>query len=87
MGAPIVYTTSGAPSNPLAGGNYYWVKNMGNAYGHNPVGLVGADSLSGPPGGYHTLQVRCSGGNMGCHGDRFKENSMSGFHHQNEGER
>jgi predicted CXXCH cytochrome family protein len=87
LGAPIVYSTTGEPTNPLAGGNYYWVKNTGNAYGHNPVGLVAADGLSGPPGAFPHLsfQVGCSGGSTGCHGDRFKEDSMRGFHHQNEG--
>ena len=92
LGAPIVYSTTGEPSNPLAGGNYYWVKNTGNAYGHNPVGLVPAESMAPPGGPGHQFQVRCAGGggpgagSGGCHGNRFLENdaTMKGFHHQND---
>jgi len=94
MGAPIVYNTV-APSNPLAGGNYYWVMNTGDAYGHNPVELGNPDDmLAGPPGGpSHEFQVRCSGGSgsgdgsAGCHGNRWLENDacISGFHHANDG--
>ena len=93
---PVVYFTGGDPGTSyLAGGNYYWVKNTGNAYGHNPFGLVAADSLAYPPGSYPHIdsQVRCSGGSgsgagsLGCHGNRFLENdaTMKGFHHQNDG--
>ncbi|MBW1676921.1 MAG: cytochrome c3 family protein [Deltaproteobacteria bacterium] len=82
LGAPIVYSASGASSNPLAGGNYYWVMNAGygDAYGHNPFELGNTDGvLSAPPGGPgHEFQVRCSGGGggpgagaRGCHGNRF----------------
>jgi predicted CXXCH cytochrome family protein len=95
---PVVYFTGSPPGTYLAGGNYYWVKNTGDAYGHNPVELGAVDStLTSPPGGPgpdHTFQVRCSGGggagagSRGCHGNRFLENdaTMKGFHHQNEGE-
>jgi predicted CXXCH cytochrome family protein len=88
LGAPIVYSTSGAPSQALAGGNYYWVMNTGDGYGHNPVELGNPDgTLSSPPGVTHvpTFNLRCTGGNTGCHGDRYSEDSMAGFHHQNEG--
>jgi predicted CXXCH cytochrome family protein len=47
---PIVYNMV-APTTPLAGGNFYWVANSGDAYGHNVYGIVGADSkLSTAPG-------------------------------------
>lgn len=49
---PIVYNTV-EPAKPLAGGNFYWVVNSGNEYGHNVLGIAGKDGalLSGAPGG------------------------------------
>ncbi|MBW1676920.1 MAG: cytochrome c3 family protein [Deltaproteobacteria bacterium] len=89
LGAPIVYSSTGVPSNPLAGGNYYWVMNTGDGYGHNPVEIGNPDGLSDPPGIPHSVtggfDLRCSGGNTGCHGDRYLDDSIAGFHHQNEG--
>lgn len=56
--APIVLRTGGAPSTPiggtntLAGGDFYWVANTGDSYGHNVVGVKAADAVIGvtPPG-------------------------------------
>ena len=91
-GAPIVYNVSEPIFNDakgLAGGNYHWMMTQGDGYGHNPVELGNSDgNLTAPPGLIHTttsLQVRCTGGKTGCHGNRFEEDSMRGFHHQNEG--
>ena len=47
---PIVYN-SVPPTTPLAGGNFYWVVNSGDAYGHNVYGIAGADAtLTTAPG-------------------------------------
>ena len=47
---PIVYNTV-PPTNPLAGGNFYWVVNNGDAYGHNVRGISSQDAdLSWAPG-------------------------------------
>mgnify|MGYP001325941236 FL=1 len=47
---PIVYNHT-SPSNPLAGGNFFWVSENGDNYGHNVFGIVGQDgSLSVAPG-------------------------------------
>jgi len=43
---PIVYNSGGvAPLKPLAGGNFYYVENNGDQYGHNVRGISGQDSL------------------------------------------
>ena len=50
---PIVYNTV-PPSQPLAGGNFYWVATQGDEYGHNVYGISGIDSniseTTGAPG-------------------------------------
>lgn len=48
---PIVYNQS-LPTNPLAGGNFYWIAHDGgDAYGHNVYGISGVDGdLSTAPG-------------------------------------
>ena len=61
---PIVFNTV-PPTNPLAGGNFYWVAssagNLGDAYGHNVYGINNADlDLTEAPG-----NTRCS--NTSCH--------------------
>ncbi len=54
--APAVYHTNGVSGgqgagSTNAGGDFYWVKNTGDAYGHNVDGIAAADgALSGPPG-------------------------------------
>jgi predicted CXXCH cytochrome family protein len=52
-GTPIVWNTV-APTKPLAGGNFYWVSQAGDAndvFGHNVWGIKGNDSkLSTAPG-------------------------------------
>jgi len=48
---PIVYNTN-PPTNPLAGGNFYWIAHAGgDAYGHNVYGISGVDGdLAYAPG-------------------------------------
>jgi len=47
---PIVYNTS-VPTKPLAGGNFYYVVNSGDSYGHNVRNISTADgTLSYGPG-------------------------------------
>ncbi len=55
---PIVFNTvepaymTPGPTNALAGGNYYWVKNVDDNRGHNVYGISAADSrLTQAPGG------------------------------------
>jgi predicted CXXCH cytochrome family protein len=63
---PIVYNTQ-LPTNPLAGGNFYWVGNagFGDAYGHNVNGIATQDLMltkaNGAPG------VNPSGCADSCH--------------------
>ena len=54
---PIVFNTvapsynTPGPSNALAGGNFYWVKNVNDNRGHNVYGISGQDSrLTQAPG-------------------------------------
>lgn len=47
---PIVYNTV-LPVNPLAGGNFYWIATLGDAYGHNVRGVSAKDlALAAAPG-------------------------------------
>ncbi len=63
---PIVLNTSGYPSQPLAGGNFYRVAQGGAAndvYGHNVWGISDPDlNLNEAP-----LNASCSGNNNSCH--------------------
>ncbi len=85
---PPQYKSTGTEpdSNTLAGGNFYWVSNIGDRRGHNIYGLAARDqTLSLPPGGDGTFssQLRCAG-TMGCHGDRNTAGQISaikGSHH------
>jgi hypothetical protein len=74
---PIVFNTS-VPTNPLAGGNFYWVQagGFGDAYGHNVYGISDADAtLSAAPASTgcinscHTSLALADEGNgcEGCH--------------------
>jgi len=84
-GVPIVYNTQ-VPSNPLAGGNFYYVVNDGDTRGHNVLGIKGTDLVLGltPPGGTALAsQLRCAG-LYGCHGNRSisdQLSAMKGAHH------
>ncbi|MFH1076300.1 MAG: cytochrome c3 family protein [Pseudomonadota bacterium] len=85
---PIVYNKQ-VPTNPLAGGNFYWVEaaGFGDEYGHNVWGISDPDTLiNQAPGNTHT----CS--NKGCHislaknpvesGDMFEyKNGCEGCHY------
>jgi len=81
---PIVYNTmeptyppDGSSSSTLAGGNFYWVANSGDQYGHNVHGISGPDiRLTTAPGdnGYGSVCINCHGtlssavsGCQGCH--------------------
>ncbi len=77
-------------SNTLAGGNFYWVANVGtlvgDRLGHNVAGITAPDAtLTLPPGGDGTFngQLKCAGTN-GCHGRRdttHQITSVKGGHH------
>ena len=64
---PVVnYIGGGAPTETLAGGNFYWVADSGgddDAKGHNVLGLSGQDSeitkLEGAPGNAYTCVNSC----------------------------
>ncbi len=81
---PIVFNTF-TLNNPLAGGNYYYVKSD-DSKGHNIAGITPPDAVLGliPPGGAAmTSQLRCAG-ESGCHGDRSAGNAytaLKGAHH------
>ncbi len=48
---PIVFNTVAAPTNPLAGGNFFWVVDQGDEYGHNVRGISAQDAnLASAPG-------------------------------------
>ncbi len=50
---PIVYNSAVEPTQPLAGGNFYWVVKNGDAYGHNVLSIpeISADAnLTSAPG-------------------------------------
>ena len=70
---PVVnFTGGGEPPNILAGGNFYWVADLGgndDAKGHNVLGISGPDVITlaglGAPGNLQTADDCQSGG---CHG-------------------
>ncbi|HEC96796.1 MAG TPA: hypothetical protein ENI58_01330 [Nitrospirae bacterium] len=80
----------------LAGGNFRYVVNNGDAYGHNVQGIISADvTLGNTPPGYNSAydpsttgfstagRLVCAGAN-GCHGNRnFSDqwDAVSGGHH------
>jgi len=73
--APIVFNT-GTFNNPLAGGNFYYVKSD-DFKGHNVAGIAAQDVALGltPPGGVAmTTQLSCAG-EFGCHGNRSSGNN------------
>ena len=85
---PIVFNTSSL-SNPLAGGNFSYVKSN-DVYGHNVAGITAQDGSLGltPPGGSAmTSQLTCAG-EFGCHGDRSSGNDpyagLKGAHHKDD---
>jgi hypothetical protein len=96
--APFVVTLSGLADyratgtevnhNTLAGGNFWWVTQVGgDLKGHNVVGVGAAQVSRVPPGGGTTFtELTCAGTN-GCHGDNSagmsQMNSIWGGHHGN----
>ena len=89
-GAPIYpEADAGTTGNTLAGGNFYWVNDIGEGTGHNVHGISGTDSRFGitPPGQTSALgaQLECAGAN-GCHGalgETIPIRSMKETHHHN----
>ena len=90
---PVVFYTGGtAPTEYLAGGNFYWEKESDSKV-HNIRELDNGDDILGtnPPSGSFphpvTLGSFTCAGTGGCHGNRFRgEGSMLGLkgaHHQN----
>jgi hypothetical protein len=66
LSAPT-YPANGSSTSALAGGNYYWMIQGGDAYGHNVHGISAADgrfSASLAPGGVSRQQQGCTD----CHG-------------------
>lgn len=66
-GTPIVFNSS-PPVNPLAGGNFYWVVNNGDNFGHNVLSIPGVgkdEGNRGPPGGFYCTDPGSCGF---CHG-------------------
>jgi hypothetical protein len=78
---PIVYNTL-SPTNPLAGGNFYYITPddaTGHAKGHNVAGINSVDVTLGfiPPGGTSLgAQLRCAG-TYGCHGHNGRQSGDS----------
>ena len=90
---PQVYHSA---SVDLAGGNFKYVVDSGDAYGHNVQGIVSADATLGnsPPGynasydpsavGFNTASRLVCAGSNGCHGNRDSTDewaAVSGGHH------
>jgi predicted CXXCH cytochrome family protein len=94
---PYVYSTSDPTGSTLAGGNFYWMAQGNDGWGHNIVDLSNTDSvLDGAPGminafGHDTCvtdsNLTCAGEN-GCHGWRKPGDgsgvaALNGAHHGN----
>jgi hypothetical protein len=77
---PIVFNPAHVPTDPLAGGNFYYVK-QDKANGHNVVGITVADSsftgkkIPGSATSYNGNQVTCAGA-KGCHGNRSESDQL-----------
>jgi len=85
---PVVFNT-GAFNNPLAGGNFNYVR-TDDANGHNVTGIKQQDAALGitPPGGSAmSSQLTCAG-EYGCHGNRNAGKNdytaMEGAHHEDD---
>ena len=92
---PKVYATSGTD---LAGGNFKYIVDSGDTYGHNPVELGNSDTLTSPPGwksgftdaasgqvggaGTWTVDKLTCAGVWGCHGTHTAS-GVNGAHHNN----
>ncbi len=66
-----------SPTNPLAGGNLYYIGAVNQVNGHNVAGVDSGDTTHGntPPGGSALgQQLRCAGTD-GCHGHNGKQGS------------
>jgi predicted CXXCH cytochrome family protein len=56
-GGGLQYPANGSSNSTLAGGNFFWVADQGDAFGHNVFGIAGMDaahSANGAPGGLGT---------------------------------
>lgn len=56
---PVVNTTGSAPTEYLAGGNFYWVATGDDSRGHNVLGIAGTDVLGEAPGNPYTCTGSC----------------------------
>lgn len=84
---PVVFNTA-APVNELAGGNFYWVVNSGESYGHNVLtipGIVQDTKLSEAPG--IPTQAQNGGACDGCHSKIADCTSCHNPYHHGEDER
>lgn len=75
---PIVFNTGGYPSNPLAGGNFYYMSQGESyqGYGHNVYGIASTDTaLSEAPGRWESS---CSG--TSCHATLAEPPSMENLY-------
>jgi hypothetical protein len=61
---PIVFNTAGPPTQMLAGGNFYYVFNNGDEFGHNVRGISAMDATLNLAPGSNFLQFGCGGS---CH--------------------
>jgi len=92
---PVVYSRV-EPEHPLSGGNFYYVKTLGDRRGHNVDGIAPPDAknMFVPPGydrasdpsaiGFDPEKPLACAGSNGCHGDRDVENPFAailGTHH------
>ncbi|OEU76637.1 MAG: hypothetical protein BA864_13065 [Desulfuromonadales bacterium C00003093] len=92
---PIVYNTiepdyppTGTNSSALAGGNFYWVAEQGDEFGHNVFGISGTDSklTKAPGGGFEGSCAKCHNtlasaeAGSGCEGCHLPQ------HHKNDGQ-
>lgn len=93
---PKVYVTGGGTE--LAGGNFKYIDDNGDTYGHNPSEIANGDALTQPPGwktGFDDIDTNEVGnggawgvdqltcaGVWGCHGNH-DATGVSGAHHNN----
>lgn len=82
---PIVYNSGGAPTDMLAGGNFYWVKTLGDNYGHNVYGISNPDAtLDYAPGDINGASCFGLGGKLGCHDSLALADSLT-YNNRNNG--
>jgi hypothetical protein len=84
-GAPVVFNSASEPTEPLAGGNFYWMR-ADSSMGHNVSTITAtADPNLGrrPPGNTSDVTLMCAG-TSGCHGNPAQADeftAIKGSHH------